>query len=71
MEQTPSTTTPAAVDPMKFTQEKLSEISQVWVAFAKQRAEAYKEMLPAAVKKVLEPKSEVPNDGASAGSGAA
>ena len=73
MEQTTSTpaTTPADVDPMKFTQEKLSEIGKVWMTFAKNRVEAYSEKLPAAVRKVLEPKSDMPSDGESAGSGAA
>lgn len=73
MEQTTGTpaTTPEDVDPIKFTQEKLTEISKVWMTFAKQRIEAYSDKLPAAVKKILEPKSELPNDSASAGSGAA
>ena len=56
---------------MKFTQEKLSEIGKVWMTFAKNRVEAYSEKLPAAVRKVLEPKSDMPSDGESAGSGAA
>lgn len=59
------------IDPVKFTQEKLSEIGQVWLDFAKGRVETYKEKLPAAVKKFIEPKDSMASGGASAESGAA
>ena len=59
------------IDPVKFTQEKLSEIGQVWLDFAKNRMETYKERLPDAVKKFLEPKDTMTSGGASAESGAA
>ncbi len=43
-------------DPMKFTRERLIEIGTVWKAFAKERAETYRDKLPPSLKQYLQPK---------------
>ena len=46
---------------MKFTRERLAEIGEVWLEYARSRTDFYKAKLPDPIKQFLKPKAEAPS----------